>query len=151
MIKNLLSLVERRLERLVREKSVLHRTMNELQQQQLDVQARIQVMKTQSGLYEQPAEFTRTSFFERQRHKAGVLAEIARLYFQLENLQVELQLLVCKQNQLQRRLRETNNRCEKFRIYLKQLRIKQCLKSEIQQQNDFEELSIYAGNKPDTQ
>jgi len=58
-------------------------------------------------------------FFERQSHKAVVLGEIACLYFQLETLQVELQLLVRKQNQLQRRLSETNNRCEKFRIYLK--------------------------------
>lgn len=147
MIKQLLGLTEQRLERLQRERSALRRMAAELQQQQQDLDARIQAMQMQLGLYDQAAEFTRDAFFERQRHKAALLAEIARLLYQMESLQQQRRELTEQQHQQQYRLNETYRRCEKFRSYLKRLAIKACLKSVQQQHDEIEELSTYGGDK----
>lgn len=150
MVKNLLSLTERRLDRAKQEQQKLLRAIQTLKQQQQDVWARIQVMETQSVLFDQSAELTREAFFERQRHKAALLAEIARLLYQQENLQAEQIKLEQGQQVIQQRLRDANNRCEKFRSYLKQERSRLRLNLELQQQYEIEELSTYGGDKTGT-
>ncbi|WP_145932177.1 hypothetical protein [Yersinia bercovieri] len=151
MVKNLLSLTERRLDRVKQQQQQLLRAIQNLIQQQDDIWQRIQVLKAQIVLYDQSAEFTREAFFERQRHKAALLAEIARLLYQQENLQAEQKKLEQGQSVIQQRVRQTNNRCEKFRSYLKQERLRLRLNLEIQQQYEIEELSTYGGNKTGTQ
>ncbi|WP_145577684.1 hypothetical protein [Yersinia mollaretii] len=150
MVKNLLSLTERRLDRAKQEQQKLLRAIQTLKQQQRDVYARIQVMETQSVLFDQSAELTREAFFERQRHKAALLAEIARLLYQQENLQAEQTKLEQGQQVIQQRLRDANNRCEKFRSYLKRERSRLRLNLELQQQYEIEELSTYGGDKTST-
>lgn len=150
MVKNLLTLTERRLDRAKQEQQKLLRAIQTLKQQQQDVWARIQVMETQSALFDQSAELTREAFFERQRHKAALLAEIARLLYQQENLQAEQIKLEQGQQVIQQRLRDANNRCEKFRSYLKQERSRLRLNLELQQQYEIEELSTYGGDKTGT-
>lgn len=147
MVRNLLSLTERRLERVKQQQQLLRRSLQALQQQQHDIRTRIQVMEAQSSLYDQSAELTREAFFERQRHKATLLAEIARQLYDLENIQVEQIALEKKQGQMQRLLRETDNRCEKFRTYLRRESSRKRLNRELQQQYEIEELSTYGGNK----
>ncbi|AJI82916.1 Uncharacterised protein [Yersinia enterocolitica] len=147
MVKNLLSLTQRRLERIKQDQQILRRSLQTLQQQQHDIHTRIQVLETQSSLYDQAAELTREAFFERQRHKAALLAEIARQLYDLENIKAELITLEKKQRQMQRQLRETDNRCEKFQTYLKRERCRRRLNSELQQQYEIEELSTYGGDK----
>ncbi|CNJ24233.1 hypothetical protein [Yersinia mollaretii] len=150
MVKNLLSLTERRLDRAKQEQQKLLRAIQTLKQQQQDVWTRIQVMETQSVLFDQSAELTREAFFERQRHKAALLAEIARLLYQQENLQAEQTKLEQGQQVIQQRLRDANNRCEKFRSYLKRERSRLRLNLELQQQYEIEELSTYGGDKTST-
>ncbi|WP_145520440.1 hypothetical protein [Yersinia mollaretii] len=150
MVKNLLSLTERRLDRAKQEQQKLLRAIQTLKQQQQDVWTRIQVMETQSFLYDESAELTREAFFERQRHKAALLAEIARLLYQQENLQAEQTKLEQGQQVIQQRLRDANNRCEKFRSYLKRERSRLRLNLELQQQYEIEELSTYGGDKTST-
>lgn len=150
MVKNLLSLTERRLDRAKQEQQKLLRAIQMLKQQQQDVCTRIQVMETQSVLFDQSAELTREAFFERQRHKAALLAEIARLLYQQENLQAEQIKLEQGQQVIQQRLRDANNRCEKFRSYLKRERSRLRLNLELQQQYEIEELSTYGGDKTST-
>lgn len=147
MIKQLLGLTEQRLERLERERGALRRIAVELRQQQQESEVRVKAIQIQLGLYDQAAELTREAFFERQRHKATLLAEIARLLYQIESLHQQQTELAHQQHQQQSRLNETHHRCEKFRSYLKRLAIKKCLKSELQQQYDIEELSTYGGDK----
>ncbi|WP_392433377.1 hypothetical protein ACF3VQ_03220 [Yersinia sp. HM-2024] len=147
MVRNLLSLTERRLERVKQQQQLLRRSLQALQQQQHDIRTRIQVMEAQSSLYDQSAELTREAFFERQRHKATLLAEIARQLYDLENIQAEQIALEKKQGQMQRLLRETDNRCEKFRTYLRRESSRKRLNRELQQQYEIEELSTYGGNK----
>ncbi|HDL7825974.1 hypothetical protein AB8965_15285 [Yersinia enterocolitica] len=151
MVKNLLSLTERRLERIKQQQQMLRRSLQALQQQQQDIRTRIHVLETQSSLYDQAAELTREAFFERQRHKAALLAEIARQLYDQENLQAEQITLETKQRQMQRQLRETDNRCEKFRTYLKRERSRRRLNRELQQQYEIEELSTYGGDKTGSQ
>lgn len=150
MVKNLLSLTERRLDRAKQEQLKLLRAIQMLKQQRQDVCTRIQVMETQSALFDQSEELTREAFFERQRHKAALLAEIARLLYQQENLQAEQTKLEQGQQVIQQRLRAANNRCEKFRSYLKRERIRLRLNLELQQQYEIEELSTYGGDKTST-
>lgn len=147
MVRNLLSLTERRLERVKQQQQLLRRSLQALQQQQHDIRTRIQVMEAQSSLYDQSAELTREAFFERQRHKSTLLAEIARQLYDLENIQAEQIALEKKQGQMQRLLRETDNRCEKFRTYLRRESSRKRLNRELQQQYEIEELSTYGGNK----
>ncbi|MGE4802471.1 hypothetical protein AB8989_19065 [Yersinia hibernica] len=151
MIKNLLNLTERRLERVKQQQQILCRSLQTLQQQQHDIRTRIQVLEAQSSLYDQSAELTREAFFERQRHKAALLAEIARQLYDLENILAEQITLEKKQRQVQRQLRETDNRCEKFRTYLKQESNRKRLNRELQQQCEIEELSTYGGDKAGSQ
>ncbi|HDL6961219.1 TPA: hypothetical protein PXM28_000428 [Yersinia enterocolitica] len=151
MVKNLLSLTERRLERVKQQQQLLRRSLQALQQQQHDIRTRIQVMEAQSSLYDQSAELTREAFFERQRHKAALLAEIARQLYDLENIQSEQIALEKQQSQMQRQLRETDARCEKFRTYLKRERHRRRLNRELQQQYEIEELSTYGGDKAGSQ
>ncbi|QHB33879.1 hypothetical protein F0T03_18070 [Yersinia canariae] len=151
MIKNLLSLTERRLERIKQQQQMLRRSLQALQQQQHDIRTRIQVLETQSSLYDQAAELTREAFFERQRHKAALLAEIARQLYDLENILAEQITLEKKQRQMQCQLRETNNRYEKFRTYLKRESNRRRLNRELQQQHEIEELSTYGGDKAGSQ
>ena len=120
MVRNLLSLTERRLERVKQQQQLLRRSLQALQQQQHDIRTRIQVMEAQSSLYDQSAELTRDAFFERQRHKATLLAEIARQLYDLENIQAEQIALEKKQGQMQRLLRETDNRCADIMLLLLQ-------------------------------
>ncbi|AJJ61360.1 hypothetical protein [Yersinia aldovae] len=147
MVKNLLSLTQRRLERIKHDQQMLRRSILALQQQQHDIRTRIQVMETQSSLYDQAAELTREAFFERQRHKATLLSEIARQLYDLENVQTEQKAQEQRQRQMQRQLRDTNNRCEKFRTYLKRESTRRRLNRELQQQYEIEELSTYGGDK----
>ncbi|MFM1346753.1 hypothetical protein [Yersinia proxima] len=147
MVRNLLSLTERRLERVKQQQQLLRRSLQELLQQQHDIRTRIQVMEAQSSLYDQSAELTREAFFERQRHKAALLAEIARQLYDLENIQSEQIALEKRQRQMQRQLREIDTRCEKFRTYLKRESSRRRLNRELQQQYEIEELSTYGGDK----
>ncbi|MEY4922176.1 MAG: hypothetical protein RLY17_893 [Pseudomonadota bacterium] len=151
MMKNLLNLAERRLDRIKQQQQMLRRSIQALQQQQHDLSMRIHVMETQSSLYGQAAELTREAFFERLRHKTALLAEIARQLYELKNVQVEQEALEQRQGQMQRQLQETNNRCEKFRTYLKRESTRRRLNSELQQQYEIEELSIYGGDKTGSQ
>jgi chromosome segregation ATPase len=150
MIKQLLMLTEQRLHRLGREQSALRSRVTVLCQQQQDIQVRVQAMQAQNALYDQAAELTRDAFFERQRHKAALQADIARLLYQLERLRQEQTILVERQRQQQCHLRETHQRCEKFRSYLKRLVTKRCLQSDLQRQYEIEELSTYGGHKNST-
>ncbi|CNK23238.1 Uncharacterised protein [Yersinia aldovae] len=147
MVKNLLSLTQRRLERIKHDQQMLRRSILALQQQQHDIRTRIQVMEAQSSLYDQAAELTREAFFERQRHKATLLSEIARQLYDLVNVQTEQKAQEQRQRQMQRQLRDTNNRCEKFRTYLKRESTRRRLNRELQQQYEIEELSTYGGDK----
>lgn len=147
MVNNLLILTEQRLDRIKQEQLRLRRAMLALEKQQHDIQTRIDVLSSQSALFDLAAELTREAFFERQRHKAALLAEIARLLYQLENSRAEHKKLQQGQSRIKQRLREANSRCEKFRSYLKQQRINQRLKWELQQQYEIEELSTNGGHK----
>lgn len=150
MVKNLLSLTERRLERVKQERQALLRAIQTLKQEQQDIHMRVHALEAQSTLYEQSAELTRDAFFERQRHKAALLAEVARLLYQQENLNSEQKKLEQQQRLLQQRLIETNNRYEKFQSYLKRERIRLRLNLALQQQYEIEELSTYGGDKTGT-
>ncbi|MBS3050410.1 hypothetical protein [Enterobacter mori] len=147
MLNNILTLTERRLEGIRKELLTLRETQSVLEKQMRDALARIEVLDIQSQLFEQAAELSRQAFDERQRQKAGVLAEIARLKYQHDSLHGEKTKLEASLHRVQARLRQTNNRCEKFRSYLKQQRGRQRLKSELRQQEEIEELSIYGGDK----
>ncbi|MHA0902020.1 hypothetical protein [Enterobacter ludwigii] len=147
MLNNILTLTERRLEGIRKELLTLTQVQSVLEQKMRDALARIEVLDIQSQLFEQAAELSRQAFYERQRQKAVVLAEIARLKYQYDSLHGEKTKLEASLRRVQERLRQTNNRCEKFRSYLKQQRKRQRLKSELRQQDEIEELSSYGGNK----
>nr|WP_282561575.1 hypothetical protein [Providencia sp. 21OH12SH02B-Prov] len=151
MIKDLLALNEKRFESVLQEQLKLQSFMNALQQQRTDIQSRINVLNTQMGLYELSAELNKVAFWERQRLKAALLAEIAHLEYQIESMSAELTKYEQSRKHLVQRMFTLRNKCEKFRNYLKQQRIARCLKLERQQQNEIEELSVYDNNKIGTE
>ncbi|EHZ6873769.1 hypothetical protein K6N86_003511 [Providencia rettgeri] len=149
MISNLLALTERRFDRTLQEQSQLNSIIKQQQQQQQcrDIRQRILVLSTQTASYEKSEELSRTAFWERQRLKAAVLAEIAQLEFQIETLAAEISKNKILQSEIAKRIFILRNKCEKFRNYLKQQRIARRLKSELQQQNEIEELFVHVSNK----
>nr|ELR5040431.1 hypothetical protein [Providencia stuartii]ELR5083485.1 hypothetical protein [Providencia stuartii] len=147
MIKNLLSLTERRLDRTLQEQAKLQSVIKALEHQRNNLQLRMTALGTQTLLYEQSAELNKVAFWERQRLKAALLAEIAHLQYQIESIGSELIKYEQSRKQIVARMVTLRNKCEKFRNYLKQQRLARCLKLERQQQNEIEELSIYGNNK----
>lgn len=147
MIKNLLTLTERRLDRTLQEQTKLQLAIKALEQQRTDIQSRMVALGTQTNLYEQAAQLSQVAFWERQRLKAALLAEIAHLQYQTELIGSELAKYEQSRKQIVARMFALRNKCEKFRNYLKQQRLARCLKLERQQQNEIEELSVYGNNK----
>ncbi|MDV5227716.1 hypothetical protein RZ760_017445 [Providencia rettgeri] len=147
MIKNLLTLTERRLDRTLQEQAKLQSAIKALVQQRRDLQLQMTALGTQTLLYEQSAELNKVAFWERQRLKAALLAEIAHLQYQIESIGSELIKYEQSRKQIVARMVTLRNKCEKFRNYLKQQRLARCLKLERQQQNEIEELSIYGNNE----
>lgn len=147
MIKNLLMLTERRLDRALQEQAKLLSAIRALEQQRIDMQSRIAILATQTALYEQSAELNKIAFWERQRLKATLLAEVAHLEYQIESIGTELTKYEQSRQQIATRIFGLRNKCEKFRNYLKQQRLARCLKLERQQQNEIEELSIYGNDE----
>ncbi|EPC7690051.1 hypothetical protein ACR20X_003017 [Providencia stuartii] len=90
MIKNLLTLTERRLDRAKQEQWQVQSAIRALQQQLTDIQSRIAILTTQIALYEQSAELSKMAFWESQRLKAALLAEIAHLQYQTESINTEM-------------------------------------------------------------
>nr|WP_306801761.1 hypothetical protein [Providencia sp. PROV240] len=147
MISNLLALTERRFDRTLQEQSQLSSIIKQQKQQCMDIRQRISVLATQTASYEKSEELSRNAFWERQRLKAAVLAEIAQFEFQIETLIVEISKNKTRQSEVAKRVFVLRNKCEKFRNYLKQQRIERRLKSELQQQNEIEELFVHVSNK----
>ncbi|MEY0232888.1 hypothetical protein [Providencia manganoxydans] len=147
MIKNLLSLTERRLDRTLQEQAKLQSAIKALEHQRNNLQLRMTALGTQTLLYEQSAELNKVAFWERQRLKAALLAEIAHLQYQIESIGNELTKYEQSRKQIVARMVVLRNKCEKFRNYLKQQRLARCLKLERQQQNEIEELSVYGNNE----
>nr|ELR5114513.1 hypothetical protein [Providencia stuartii] len=147
MIKNLLTLTERRLDRTLQEQAKLQSAIKALVQQRHNLQLQMTALGTQTLLYEQSAELNKVAFWERQRLKAALLAEIAHLQYQIESIGNELTKYEQSRKQIVARMVALRNKCEKFRNYLKQQRLARCLKLERQQQNEIEELSIYGNNE----
>ncbi|WP_335674283.1 hypothetical protein [Providencia stuartii] len=147
MIKNLLTLTERRLDRTLQEQAKLQSAIKALEHQRTNLQLRMTALGTQTLLYEQSAELNKVAFWERQRLKAALLAEIAHLQYQIESIGNELTKYEQSRKQIVARMVVLRNKCEKFRNYLKQQRLARCLKLERQQQNEIEELSIYGNNE----
>ncbi|MGO2304739.1 MAG: hypothetical protein ACTH5W_08580 [Providencia sp.] len=147
MINKLLALTQRRLERTLQEQSKLNALIKELQQQCINIRQRISILATQTASYEKSEELNRIAFWERQRLKAAVLAEIAQFEFKIETITLELSKHKLLQSQIAKRAFMLRNKCEKFRNYLKQQRTARRLKSELQQQNEIEELFVHVSNK----
>nr|WP_282561745.1 hypothetical protein [Providencia rettgeri] len=147
MISNLLALTERRFDRTLQEQSQLNSIIKQQQQQCMDIRQRILVLATQTTSYEKSEELSRIAFWERQRLKAVVLSEIAQFEFQIETLAVEISKNKILQSEIAKQAFILRNKCEKFRNYLKQQRIARRLKSELQQQNEIEELFVHVSNK----
>lgn len=147
MITNLLILTERRFERTLQEQSKLNSIIKQQQQQCVDIRQRISVLATQATSYEKSEELSRTAFWERQRLKAAILAEIAYFEFQIDTITAEITKNKLLQPEIAKRAFTLRNKCEKFRKYLKQQRIARRLKSELQQQNEIEELFVHVSNK----
>lgn len=147
MIKNLLTLTERRLDRTLQEQAKLQSAIKALEHQRTNLQLRMTALGTQTLLYEQSAELNKVAFWERQRLKAALLAEIAHFQYQIESIGNELTKYEQSRKQIVARMVVLRNKCEKFRNYLKQQRLARCLKLERQQQNEIEELSVYGNNE----
>ncbi|HEC8325544.1 hypothetical protein AB7W75_05570 [Providencia huaxiensis] len=147
MISNLLALTERRFDRTLQEQSQLNSIIKQQQQQCVDIRQRILVLATQAASYEKSEELSRTAFWERQRLKAVVLAEIAQFEFQIETLTGEISKNKVQLSEIAKRAFVLRNKCEKFRKYLKQQRIARRLKLELQQQNEIEELFVHVSHK----
>ncbi|WP_242452129.1 hypothetical protein [Providencia rettgeri] len=104
MISNLLALTERRFDRTLQEQSQLNSIIKQQQQQCRDIRQRILVLSTQTASYEKSEELSRTAFWERQRLKAAVLAEIAQLEFQIETLAAEISKNKILQSEIAKRI-----------------------------------------------
>ncbi|HGV3502850.1 TPA: hypothetical protein ACLLFU_002405 [Providencia stuartii] len=141
-VKNLLLLVERRLDKTRQEQGRLNTAICELQQNLLSIKERTQILAAQVVLYEKSQELKPVEFWERQRLKAAVLAEIAQYEYQSDSILTQIE----KYQQLAERIKAQSlvlhRKCEKFQKYLKQKRAEQCLKLERQQQHEIEELFV---------
>lgn len=147
MIKSLLTLTERRLDRAKQEQWQVQSAIRALQQQLTDIQSRIAILTTQIALYEQSAKLSKMAFWESQRLKAALLAEIAHLQYQTESINTEMTRYEQSRKNIVVRMFALRNKCEKFQNYLKQQHRARRLKSERQQQNEIEELSAYGNSK----
>ncbi len=150
MIHNLLGLTQRRLERTLQEQSKLLSIIKELELQCLNIRTRIGILSVQIALYEKTEELNRMEFWERQRLKAAVLADIAQFEYQIETIVAQLLKHEVLKKQIAARVFTLRNKCEKFQKYLKQQRTARCLKLERQQQNEIEELFVHVSNKIST-
>lgn len=147
MISNLLALTEKRLERVQLEQKKLRLAIANLQQEQVHLRQRIEILFTHVTVYEKSEELNQIDFWERQRLKAVVLSEIAQFEYQVENIASELSKYHLLKQQMSERGFILRNKCEKFRKYLKQQRRARWLKLERQQQNETEELLVHVDNK----
>ena len=147
MISSLLALTEKRLERVQLDQNKLHNAILQLQQQHQDIRQRIAILVTQVSVYEKSEELTQMDFWERQRQKAVVLAEVAQFEYQIENLDAELSKYHLLKQQMIERMLILRNKCEKFQKYLKQQRRARWLKLELQQQNEIEERFVHVDNQ----
>ncbi|SUC34049.1 Uncharacterised protein [Providencia rustigianii] len=147
MISNLLALTEKRLERVQLEQKKLRLAMAHLQQEQVHLRQRIEILFTHVTVYEKSEELNQIDFWERQRLKAVVLSEIAQFEYQIENIVSELSKYHLLKQQMSERGFILRNKCEKFRKYLKQQCRARWLKLEHQQQNETEELLVHVDNK----
>nr|WP_306803414.1 hypothetical protein [Providencia sp. PROV266] len=147
MIRNLLTLTERRFDRTLQEQVKVQSAIKVLEQQRTHLQLRMTTLETQIILFEQSAQLNKVAFWEQQRLKAALLAEIAHLQYQIESIGSELIKYEQSRKQIVARMVTLRNKCEKFRNYLKQQRLARCLKLERQQQNEIEELSVYGNNE----
>ncbi|OAT51375.1 hypothetical protein [Providencia heimbachae] len=147
MINNLLALTQRRLERTLQAQSKLLSTIKELERQCLNIKKRIEILFVQIKSHEKSEELNRMAFWERQRLKAAVLADIAQFEYQVETIAAELLKHEVLKKQIAARTFTLRNKCEKFQKYLKQQGTARCLKLERQQQNEIEELFVHVGNK----
>ncbi|WP_265497580.1 hypothetical protein [Providencia rustigianii] len=147
MISNLLALTEKRLERVQLEQKKLRLAMIHLQQEQVHLRQKIDILFTHVTVYEKSEELNQIDFWERQRLKAVVLSEIAQFEYQIENIVSELSKYHLLKQQMSERGFILRNKCEKFRKYLKQQYRARWLKLEHQQQNETEELLVHVDNK----
>lgn len=145
-VKNLLLLTERRLDKTRQEQSRLSFAIRELQQNALSLKERTKILAAQVILYEKSQELKPIEFWERQRLKAAVLADIAQFEYQIGSIAAQIEKYQQLAQQMDALAVSQHNKCEKFRKYLKQKRIERCLKLERQQQNEIEELLVHVSN-----
>lgn len=145
-VKNLLLLTERRLDKTRQEQGKINLAIYELQQKISEVQERVTILAAQVILYEKSQELKPIAFWERQRLKAAVLANIAQFEYQIDSMSVQIEKYQQLAEQIKAQALLLHNKCEKFQKYLKQQRTKQCLKSERQQQHEIEELFVHVSN-----
>lgn len=145
-VKNLLQLAERRLEKVRQEQGRLIFFINELQDKTLSMRERINILATQVVLYEKSQELNPIAFWERQRLKAAVLADIAQFEYQIDTMSTQIEKYQQLAEQMKVQALFLHSKCEKFQKYLKQQRTARCLKLERQQQNEIEELFVHVSN-----
>ncbi|WP_369309479.1 hypothetical protein [Providencia rettgeri] len=145
-IKDLLLLTERRLDKTQQEQGRLNLAISALKQKSADMKARIKILTAQVVVYEKSQELKPIAFWERQRLKAAVLAEIAQYEYQIDSILMEIEKYQELAEKMKAQAFLLHQKCEKFQKYLKQQRIKRCLKLERQQQNEIEELFVHVSN-----
>ncbi|MGG4609568.1 hypothetical protein [Providencia sp. Me31A] len=145
-VQNLLLLIERRLDKTRQELGRLNTVIYELQQKSLSIKERIHILVEQVVLYEKSQELKPVEFWERQRLKAAVLAEIAQFEYQIDSMSTQIEKCQQLAEQMKTQVIVLHKKCEKFQKYLKQQRAKRCLKLEYQQQHEIEELFVHVRN-----
>ncbi|HGN1706432.1 TPA: hypothetical protein ACKRTE_002305 [Providencia rettgeri] len=145
-VKNLLWLVERRLDKNRQEQGRLNTAICELQQKSQSITERIHILATQVVLYEKSQELKPVEFWERQRLKAAVLAEIAQFEYQIDSMSTQIEKCQQLAGLMKAQALVLHRKCEKFQKYLKQQRADRCLKLECQQQHEIEELFVHVRN-----
>lgn len=142
-IKDLLLLVERRLDKNRREQGRLNAAICELQQKSQSITEHIHILAAQVVLYEKSQELKPVEFWERQRLKASVLAEIAYFKYQIDSMSAQIEKYQQLAGQMKPYVLVLHRKYEKFQKYLKRQRAEQCLKLERQQQHEIEELFVH--------
>ncbi|HDN2512170.1 TPA: hypothetical protein RG647_RS06415 [Providencia rettgeri] len=145
-VKNLLLLTQRRLDKARQEQSKLAFAISELQQKSSSISERIKTLSVQVMLYEKAQELKPIEFWERQRLKAAILANIAQLEHQIDTISIQIEKYQQLVEQIRRQALLLHSKCEKFQKYLKQKRLERCLKLERQQENEIEELFIHVSH-----
>lgn len=146
-VKNLLQLVERRLDKTRYEQGQLNSQISALQSASQDMRDRILILSEQVALYEKSQELSPIAFWERQRLKAAVLGDIAQFEYEIDAMSTQIGKYQLLAKQMAMQARVLHSKCEKFQKYLKQQSITRRLKLEQQQHTEIEELFVHVRNK----